>query len=145
MVAGHPVQFRAAGGEQFLVGGDHGLAGRHCGQQQRAGRLEAARELDHDVGVRLGHQGFRVGGQQRGGPGQVLVLRRLADRDARHLELRPGPRGQVRGLLAEQPVYLRADRPAAQQDDAQRRKLTPRHGGRSPPPALCTALSSGST
>jgi len=61
------------------------------------------------------------------------------------LELSPLEPNAVRRLLTEQPVYLRADRPAAQQNDAQRRKLTPRHGGRSPPPALRTARASGST
>ena len=77
------------------------------------------------------------------GTGRSCVTVGLADRDARHLELRPARAARSAACSPSSRYTSEPDRPAAQQDDAQRRKLTPRHGGRSPPPALRTARASG--
>jgi hypothetical protein len=54
------VELGAVVGEQGLVGGDHVLAGGERFQDERARRLQAAHQLDHDVNGRIGdHLGRR--------------------------------------------------------------------------------------
>ena len=87
---------RAVLGEQRLVGGDHRGAVLERGQDQRAGRLDAADHLDDQVDVVAGDQARsrrwsaarrapRPRAARRGG-----VRRRRPARPAR----RPGPRGR---------------------------------------------------
>ena len=106
VLPGRLVQGGAILGEQCLVGRDHGLAGLHRGEQERADRLDAADHLDHDVHVRPGDQLHGVPGEQRGidrhGPGPA----RAPHRDPGHLQPGADPGGQVVGLLREQAVHL---------------------------------------
>ena len=50
-------QLGAGGGEQLLVAGDHRLARLEGGEDQLAGRLDAADDLDDDVDVGVGDHG----------------------------------------------------------------------------------------
>jgi hypothetical protein len=91
-------------GQQRLVGGHHGLAGGERAGEQPLGRLDAADHLDHDVDVVAGDERGGVRGQQLGRDLRVLV--QPAHRDAAHPHRRADPRGQVAGLLVEQPGHL---------------------------------------
>ena len=121
MLVGCREQGRAVLGEQRLVGGDDRGAGLQRGEDQRAGRLDAADDLDHDVDVVAGGQGLRVGGEQgwvdrevaRAPPGATY-------RDAGQLERAAHPGGQVVGVLREQPGDLAAHDAAAEQGDLER-------------------------
>ena len=100
--------------QQRLVGGDDRLAAFHRGQDQRAGRLDAADHLDHDVHVGPGRQPHRVGRQQRGVDAGTRV-RQPPHRDAGELEPRAGPHREFGRLRAQQPGDLGADDAAAEQ------------------------------
>jgi hypothetical protein len=116
---GSGVDLLAVLGEQRLVRGDHGLAGLHRGQQQRAGRLDAADYLDDDVHVRPGGQPHGVGRQQPRVDARPRV-RQPPHRDPGQFEPRPGAHREVVGLLPQQPRHLRPDDPAAEQRHPQR-------------------------
>ena len=135
VLAGRPVHRGAVLGQQRLVRRDHRLARLHGREQQRAGRLDAADDLDHDVGIRPGHQLDGVGGEQRAvDPGRARPLQ-PPHRDPVHLDRGADPGGQVGRLLAQQPDDLRADHAAAQQGHVQRLVPGPlRHAGCSPHP-----------
>ena len=121
VLVGRVEQRRAVLGEQRLVGGDDRGAGLQRGQDQRAGRLDAADDLDDDVDVVPGRQGRGVGGEQRGVDRQVAaVAGDPAYGDAGQLERAADPGGQVVGVRREQPGDLAADGAAAEQRDAQR-------------------------
>ena len=105
-------------GEQGLVGRDHAGAVLERGEDQRAGGLDAADHLDHDVDVVAGDQGLGVGGEQV--LGQVDVARQAepAYGDAGQLDRGADARREVAGLLVQQPGDLGADDAAAEQGDA---------------------------
>ena len=65
MLLGGGVEGGAVLGEQRLVGGDDGGAVLERGGDERAGRLDAADDLDDDVDVAAFDQGGGVGGEQR--------------------------------------------------------------------------------
>ena len=90
------------------------------GQQQGAGRLDAADHLDDEVDVVARDQRGGVGGEQRRVDGQVAVPLRAADGDADQLERRADPGGEVVGLLVQQPDDLGADDAAAEQGNPDR-------------------------
>ncbi len=108
---------RAVLGEQRLVGGDHAGAVLERGQDERPGRLDAADHLDDQVDVVARDQGRRVGGEQPFG--HLDLARRVepAHGDADQVDRRAHARGQVAGLLLEQPHHLGAHRAAAEHRD----------------------------
>ena len=110
-------QRRAVLGQQRLVGGDDAGAVLERGEDQRAGRLDAADHLDDQVDVVAGDQPRGVGGQQP--LGDLDLARRVepAYGDTDELDRGAHPGRQVAGLLLQQPHHLRADRAAAQHRD----------------------------
>ena len=73
------------GGQQFLVGGDHGFSGRQRRLDEPPGRIDASDELDHHVHARIADEPLGVPGDQRGryaGPRS----RRVAHGDPDQLE-----------------------------------------------------------
>ncbi|CAB4723534.1 unannotated protein [freshwater metagenome] len=111
---GSLVERRAVLGEQRLVGRhDAGSVGQR-GEDEGAGRLDAADHLDHQVDVVACHQALGVGGEQALGHVDVAGRVEAAYGDAGQLDRRADARRQVARLLAEQTHHLRAHRAAAQ-------------------------------
>ncbi len=81
------------GGEQLLVGGDDGLAGRERGEHQAAGRFDAADKLHDDVDLGVANDRRGVAGQAharvRDGRARSL-LAHVPDCDAGHANLEAG-------------------------------------------------------
>ena len=65
VLVGDGVQLDADVGQQFLVAGDHGLAGPQRGGDQLAGGLDPADDLDDEIDVGVGDHLVGVTGQQR--------------------------------------------------------------------------------
>ena len=115
-------QLRAVRGEQRLVRGDDARAGSDRAVDEPARRLDAAHELDDEVGPvdeRLGVLGEQVGRDHRADA--VARSARVAHGDAHQVEARPGPGGEVVRVLDQRLRDLGADHPAAEQRDAQHR------------------------
>src|SRR5690606_7085198 len=110
------VELGAVGGEQGLVRGDDSRAGLDRLEDEAAGRLDAAHELDDEV--RAADEAGRVGGEQPGVDDVGTGHGGVPDRDAHDLEPGPGPRGEVVGLLGQQPHHLGPDGPAPEHGDA---------------------------
>jgi hypothetical protein len=104
-----------------LVGGHDGLAGAERGGDQRAGRLDAAHQLDDHIRVGVGHDVGRRVGQH---PGRKAIAARpaeIADRDRRELDRRTvGGHEPVR-VVGEPVDDSAADRPGTEHRHAQRR------------------------
>ena len=119
VLGGRGVEARAVLGEQRLVGGDDRGAVLHGAQDERAGGLDAADDLDDDVGAR--DEVLGVGREQRRVDAEVgAVAAGAAHRDADDLERRADPGGHVVGVLGEQAGDGAADDAGAEQGDAQR-------------------------
>ncbi len=115
---GRGIQGGAVLGEQRLVGGHDRGAVLHRPEDEAAGGLDAADDLDDDVGA--GDQLGRVGREERGVDRDVgAVLAEPADGDADELEWRADPRPEVVGMGGEHPRHRRSDDAAAQQGHAQ--------------------------
>ena len=73
-------------GDDVLVRGDDGLAGRQGGRDQRPGRLIATHELDHDVRLRRRDEVRGCVGEQCLGETGSHRPPDVADRHAHQLE-----------------------------------------------------------
>ena len=110
-------QLGAVGREQRLVGGDDVGAGVHRELEVLAGRLEAADQLDDDVGAE----------DQRLGVGREQMLRdvggalrlQVAHRDAHQLEPGADAAGELVAVLEQQGRHLGAHGPGAEDGDAE--------------------------
>jgi hypothetical protein len=99
--------------EQRLVGRDDRCAVLHAGEDQRARRLDAADDLDHEVDVVTAHEPRGVGRDERGIDAARAVG--AAHGDPGQLQRPPDPRGQVVGVFGEQARDLAPDDAAAEQ------------------------------
>ena len=84
-------QLPAEVGQQLLVGRDDRLAGGERGEDERAGRFDAADDLDDEVDGRVVHDLVGVMGETVGGEVDVAILGQVADGDLGHLDLDAGP------------------------------------------------------
>ncbi|CAM5730020.1 hypothetical protein SMICM304S_03128 [Streptomyces microflavus] len=105
VLLGGGVQGRAVLGEQCLVGGDDARAVLEGGGDERAGRLDAPDDLDHDVDVAALHERGRVGGDQCG-VDALTHLRGAADGDADELHGRTDARREVVGVRRHDARHL---------------------------------------
>ena len=115
---GRGVERRAVLAEQLLVRGHDRCPGFERGEQQGPRRLDAADQLDHDVGP--GHQLCRVGGDQVQRDHRVARHVEAALRDPDEPHRRTDARRKLLGVGQQQPGDLRADGAAPQQCDANR-------------------------
>ena len=106
VLVGRVVQGGAVFGEQRLVRGDDRSAARHRGQNQRAGGLDAAHHLDHDVDVVAPDQFSRVGGEQRRVDLDRSGCAALPHGDTGKFERRADPGGEVVRVFVQQPDDL---------------------------------------
>ncbi len=113
-------QRRAVLGQQCLVGADDARAVLQRGQDQRAGGLDAADDLDDEVDVCAARETHRVGGQQSLGYLDLAHGVESAYGDTDQIHPRPDPGSQVVGLVGQQPHHLRPDRTAAEHGHLQR-------------------------
>ena len=105
-------QLGAAGGDELLVRGDDRLARAQELEDVVAGRLEAAHHLGDDGDLRVVADLGEVG---RSSTSEPRVLRRVANERADDAQPVAGRALDVGGLLAQEPVDGRADRPVAEQ------------------------------
>ncbi len=117
--AGDRLELGAVMGDDVLVGGDHALAHRQRGGDQRVGRLVAPHQLDDDVDLVVGDEvGRRVREELGGHPGRGGPTR-IANGDGRQLERGAVGRLEVVGSFEQGTDHLAADRPGAEDTDAQ--------------------------
>ena len=100
------IQGGAIGGEERLVGGHDARAGFHGREDERSGIVDAAHDLDHDVGAARG-KGHRVVGEERRIDAGAIPAE-VADGDPGEANGRSHPRAEVVSGLGEQPRDLRA-------------------------------------
>ena len=113
------VQGGAVLGEERLVGGDDRGTVLHGAQDERPGGLDAADDLDDDVGA--GDEVVGVGREQRGVEAEVAaVAAGAAHGDADDVHRAADPGREVVAVLGEQPGHGGAHDAAAEQRDAQR-------------------------
>ncbi len=110
-------QLPAEVGQQLLVGRDDGLAGLQGGQDQRAGRFDAADHLDDDIDGGVADHLVGVVGEAVGVEVDVALLGQVADGDLGHLDLDAGPGLDDGGVAVEEADERGADVAAAQQPD----------------------------
>ena len=100
----------------------------HRPQDEAAGGVDAADDLDDDVGP--GHEVVGIGGEEGGVDGHVGARTlRPPDGDADELERRADPGGEVVGVLDEQARDGGPHHTAAEQGHAQGGTGCVRHGG----------------
>ena len=104
-------------GEQLLVGGDHRLAGSEGGQDQLAGRFDAADHLDHDVDIGITDDRRRLVGEQRSIDLHVAAARQIADGDAHDLQLNSGAGLDLLAALGDELDERSADVSAPEHTD----------------------------
>ena len=100
-------------GQQGLVSGDHAGAVLDGGEDQGAGRFDAAHQFDDEVGIL--DQGVGVGGEEF--PRQLNVAGRIdgAHGDAGQFQAGSGAGGQRFGVLNQNPRHLGPNVATAQQ------------------------------
>ena len=124
---------------QLLVGGHDGLARGERVGDQRAGGLDAAHDLDHDVDVGVVHDRGRVGGEGGGRQRQPTVASEVAHDHLGHLDAHAGALLQHVGVVVDQLHECGTDVAAPQDPDpyplVQRwsHRVSLPHGGRRPP------------
>ena len=114
---GGGVELGAVGRDEGLVAGDDAGPGLEGGQDEGAGRLDPANELDDQV-VAGGDSGGVIG-EEVLGDGEVTRRVDVADGDARDLKTCAGAGGEVVGLLGEEANDLASDGPGAEDADGQ--------------------------
>ena len=107
-------------GQQRLVRGDDGLAGLDRGEDQAPRRAGAADQLDHDVDARVAHEAVGVGVKSDSAQLDAAVAREVEVRDPHQAQRRAEPPLDHRGIAREHLGHARADRPEAEQPDADR-------------------------
>ena len=108
----------APGGDELLVGGDHGFPRAQGGQDQGTGRLETTDHLDDHVDRRVGDDRHRVVGQPVCLDGEGTLLGQVPHRDTPDLQI--DARFESDGVtVAQQPVDQGAtDGPGTEHADA---------------------------
>ena len=101
-------------GQQFLVGGDHRLAGRERRRDQFASRLDAPDQLDDQVDVIVAHNPGGVGGDDLRVEGHAALPRHRSDRHAAHPQPDAGAGLDRVAVLGDQPDQRRPDVAGAQ-------------------------------
>ncbi len=96
-----------------LLPGDHAGAVLHGGEDQRTGRLDAAHQLDDEVGVL--DQGVGVGGEQLARQLDVTLRVDGAHGDAGQLQAGAGAGRQRVGVVNQNPRHLGPNVATAQQ------------------------------
>jgi hypothetical protein len=112
------VQRSTVFGQQRLVGSNHALAVRQRIKQQRAGRLDAADDLDDEVDIVACDELGGVGRHEFSG--DVRVSCWTTHCDAGEFEWSTDSRRELVSLFVEQSNHLRSDDTAAEQRDFQR-------------------------
>ena len=106
--------------DEGLVRGDHVLAATNRLEDEPAGRVGAADELDDDVDVRIAHDLARVGGERDAVGGADARQIERPDRGPRDHDVAAGP---ARDLLSVAPQHVdgaATDRSEAEHSDANR-------------------------
>ncbi len=114
-------QLGARGGQQRLVGRDHGLAVAQGGLHQLVGRVQPADHLDDHVDVVAGDERGGVGGDQVGADGGRARFGGVGHGDPHQLQADAGAGGDVVGAGEEDLGQRSPDVAAAEQRDAHRR------------------------
>ena len=106
------------GGDQLLVPGHHGLAGREGALDELARGLEPAEELEDHIDVGVVHDRDGVGGEHLGGQRDVTGPGEVADGHPRDLDAHARAARDVIAIGGQGPRHGRSDRAASQHPDA---------------------------
>jgi hypothetical protein len=131
-------QLPTMGGDELLVGGDDRLAAHQRLDDEAAGGLDAADDLDHDVDVGVVDHGGGVVGEAASRQRQSPILGEVVDRDARDLERHAGPGLDHVGVVVDEAHERATHVTAAEQSDPYRTF----HRPQSPSPATSRATRS---
>ncbi len=104
-------------GEQLLVRGDHGLPDCQRLDDELAGRLDPADDLDDDVDVLVVDDRVGVVGEDARGQRDVALARQVPHRDAVDLQPHPGAGLDRVAVVRDQAHQRGAHVPAAEQPD----------------------------
>ena len=110
-------QLAAVGGDELLVGGDDRLAAHQRLDDEPAGGLDPADDLDDDVDVGIVDDRAGVVGEAPARQRQVALLGEVVHRDAGHLERHPGAGLDHVGVVVDEAHERTAHVTAAEDPD----------------------------
>ena len=110
----------AVHGDEGLVGRDHVLAATNRLEDEPAGRIGAADELDDDVDVGIAHDLARIGGESDALGGADARPVERPDRGPRDHDVAAGPARDLLAVASQHVDGAAADRSEAEHSDANR-------------------------